>query len=55
MEKVSQNIRITPEKIVKMLQMEGVILSEEEATQLWVFLKKIARLTVTKYLERNGS
>jgi len=55
MEKVSQNIRITPEKIVKMLQMEGVILSEEEATQLWVFLKKIARITVTKYLERNGS
>lgn len=53
MKEVSQNIRMTPERIIKILQMEDVTLNEAEATQLLIFLKKIARITVTKYLEGN--
>jgi len=53
MKEVSKNIRMTPERIIKLLQMEDITLSEAEATQLLMFLKKIARITVTKYLEGN--
>lgn len=53
MKEVSKNIRMTPERIIKLLQLEDIILSEAEATQLLMFLKKIARITVTKYLEGN--
>lgn len=53
MKEVYKNTRITPEGIIKILQMEDIILSEAEATQLLIFLKKIARITVIKYLERN--
>lgn len=53
MKEVSKNTRITPEGIIKIFRMEDITLSEAEATQLLMFLKKIARITVIKYLERN--
>lgn len=53
MKEVSKNIRMTPERIIKLLKMEGVILSEAEAIQLLIFLKKMARITVAKYLDGN--
>ena len=53
MKEVSKNIRVTPERIIKLLQLEDIILSEAEATQLLIFLKKMAKITVTKYLEVN--
>lgn len=53
MKEVSKNIRMTPERIVKLLKMEDIILSEAEATQLLIFLKKIARISVAKYLDGN--
>lgn len=48
MKEVSKNIRMTPERIAKLLKMEDIILSEAEATQLLIFLKKMARITVAK-------
>lgn len=53
MKEVSKTTRITPEGIIKIFQIEDITLSEAEATQLLMFLKKIARITVTKYLEGN--
>lgn len=49
----SHNIKITPEKIVEMLEQEHTDLSVEDAMKVLAFLKKIARITVSKYLEIN--
>ena len=53
MREKSHNMKITPEKIVKMLKHEHIDLSVEDARKVLAFLKKIARITVSKYLEIN--
>jgi hypothetical protein len=46
----SQNIKMTPEKAVKMLKDKRVDISIEDAAKLLSLLKKIARIVVIKYL-----
>jgi hypothetical protein len=47
-----QNIRMTPEKIVKMLGSKLVDISIDDAAKVLLLLKKIAHTVVNKYLER---
>ncbi|MBD3630424.1 hypothetical protein [Cyclobacterium sp.] len=51
MEAIAQNIKVTPDKIVSMLRQQQIEVSKEEAAKLLAFLKKLAKITVTKYLE----
>lgn len=53
MKEEAQNIRTTPERILKMLREEHIEINEAEAIKILAFLKKIARMTVAKYLEEN--
>ena len=46
----SQNIKMTPEKAVKMLKDKRVDISIEDAVKLLSLLKKIAHIVVIKYL-----
>ncbi|MGN2375580.1 hypothetical protein ACTFAO_18105 [Sphingobacterium spiritivorum] len=46
----SQNIKMTPEKAVKMLKDKRVDISIEDAAKLLSLLKKIAHIVVIKYL-----
>lgn len=48
----SQNIKMTPEKVAKMLQDKRVDISVEDAAKVLSLLKKIARIAVIKYLGR---
>lgn len=48
----SQSIKMTPEKVAKMLQDKRVDISVEDAAKVLSFLKKIARIAVIKYLGR---
>lgn len=49
----SHNTGITPAIIVKILERENVKLGVEDAVQIILFLKRIAKITVRKYLENN--
>ncbi len=44
--------KMTPEKLVKMLNGEAEGMSHEDAAKVLLFLKKLARIVVIKYLER---
>ncbi len=47
-----QNIRMTPEKVAKMLRDRRVDVSVEDAAKVLLLLKNIARSVVNKYLKR---
>lgn len=51
MEGTAQNIKVTADKIVTMFRQQRIEVTKEEAAKLLAFLKKLARITVTKYLE----
>jgi len=46
------NSKMTPEKLIKMFNGEAKEMSSEDAAKLLLFLKKLARIVVVKYLER---
>lgn len=43
--------KITPEKAMQMLNSEGMNVTIEEATEILLFLRKIAHAVVSKFLE----
>jgi len=43
--------KITPEKTMQMLNSEGMDVTLEEATEILLFLRKIAHAVVSKFLE----
>lgn len=47
------NSKMTPEKLIKMFNEEAKEMSSEDAAKLLLFLKKLARIVVVKYLERD--
>ena len=47
------NSKVTPEKLIKMFNGEAKGMSSEDAAKLLLFLKKLARIVVVKYLERD--
>lgn len=53
MEDEEENIRgkITPEKAMNMLNSEGMNVTIEEATEILLFLRKMAHVAVSKFLE----
>jgi hypothetical protein len=42
---------ITPEKAMKMLNSEGMNVTLQEATEILLFLRKMANIAVAKFLE----
>jgi len=46
--------RITPEKALEMLRAEGLDVTLEQAKNVLEFLRKLANITVSKYLKRRG-
>lgn len=46
------NIKMTAEKVVKKLHYNGIDISMEDALKVLLLLKKIARIVVSKYLEK---
>ncbi|HRN48778.1 MAG TPA: hypothetical protein PKW69_12150 [Niabella sp.] len=44
--------KLTPEKLLKMIKGEEAGMSNEEAASLLLFLRKLARIVVNKYLEQ---
>lgn len=48
----ASNSKMTPEKLGKMLNGEAKGMSNEDAAKVLLFLKKLARIEVVKYLER---
>jgi hypothetical protein len=46
------NSKMTPEKLLKLFNGEAKGMSNEEAAKLLLFLKKLARIVVIKYLGR---
>ncbi len=44
--------KMSPEKLIKMLNGEAKGMSTEDAAKLLLFLKKLARIVVKKYLEK---
>jgi len=53
MENEDENMRgkITPEKAMQMLNSEGMNVTIEEATEILLFLRKMAHVAVSKFLE----
>ena len=47
------NSKMTPEKLSKMFNGGAKGMSSEDAAKLLLFLKKLARIVVVKYLERD--
>lgn len=45
---------MTPDKVIATLQKENLSINEKEAIMILIFLRKIAKITVTAYLEKNG-
>lgn len=45
--------RMTPDKVIKMLQKENLSVDEKEAMEILIFLRKIAKIKVTAYLEKH--
>jgi hypothetical protein len=43
--------KITPEKAMQMLNSEGMTVTLEEATEILLFLRKMAHVAVSKFLE----
>ncbi len=43
--------KITPEKAMQMLNSEGMNVTIEEATEILLFLQKLAHAVVSKFLE----
>jgi hypothetical protein len=46
--------KMTAEKAAKMLAEEGMIVTNEEATQIVDFLRKLARVAISQYLRDDG-
>ena len=44
--------KITPEKAMKMLNSEGLDLTQDQAKEVLEFLRKLANIAVSKYLSR---
>jgi hypothetical protein len=42
--------KMTPEKAAKMLAKEGIVVTNEEATQIVDFLRTLAKMAVAHYL-----
>ncbi|OXE99620.1 hypothetical protein B0A64_21195 [Flavobacterium araucananum] len=53
-EEVNEKRRITPEKALEMLRAEGLDVTLEQAKNVLEFLRKLANITVSKYLKRRG-
>lgn len=52
MEKDSnEKVKITPERTMKILNSGGINVTLEEAKAILVFMKKIANIAVSKYLQ----
>lgn len=53
MENEDENMKgkITPEKAMQMLNSEGMNVTIEEATEILLFLRKMAHVAVSKFLE----
>ena len=51
---INEKRRITPEKALEMLRSEGLDVTLEQAKDILDFLRKLANITVTKYLKRRG-
>lgn len=43
--------KITPEKAMNMLNSEGMSVTLEEATEILLFLRKMAHVAISKFLE----
>lgn len=50
-EKDNERGKISPETVLKMLNSEGMNITLEEAKSILDFLRKIANIAVSKYLE----
>lgn len=54
---VNQNFsgeqRLTPEKVVKLLEEEGKKITTEEAAKILEFLRNLAKIVVKDYLKTN--
>lgn len=46
-------IRMTPDRVIETLQKENFSIDEREAIRILIFLRKIAKVTVTTYLEKH--
>ena len=44
---------MTPNKVIKMLQKENLSVDEKEAMGILIFLRRIAKIKVTAYLEKH--
>ncbi|RUT67681.1 hypothetical protein D0817_25175 [Flavobacterium cupreum] len=53
-EEVNEKRRITPERAMEMLRSEGLDITLEQAKDILDFLRKLANITVTKYLKTRG-
>lgn len=53
-EEINEKRRITTEKALEMLRSEGLDVTLEQAKDILDFLRKLANITVTKYLKRRG-
>lgn len=51
-EEINEKRRITPEKALEMLKAEGLDVTLEQAKSILEFLRKLANITVAKYLKR---
>ncbi len=52
MKEILSNTKVTSEKLVKVLKNGKDELGSEQAVQILLFLKKLARIVVRKYLEK---
>ncbi|WP_281225406.1 hypothetical protein [Flavobacterium aquiphilum] len=50
-EEKNANGKISPEKAMEMLKSEGMNVTIEEATEILLFLRKMAHIAVSKFLE----
>ncbi|MCT1531742.1 hypothetical protein M3B46_12090 [Sphingobacterium daejeonense] len=48
----SQKTKVTAEKLKKVMKGDKTEMSNEDATRMLLFLKRLARIAVKKYLER---
>ncbi|TCN49393.1 hypothetical protein EV142_1312 [Flavobacterium circumlabens] len=53
-EEVNETRKITPEKALEVLRSEGLDVTLEQAGNILDFLRKLANITVTKYLKTRG-
>jgi len=47
-------VQLKPEEAVEMLRENGMVISKEEAVLLLEFLRKLANIIVTQYLEQDA-